>query len=80
MNSIETPNQNSKQQSRNPWGGLTACPGGRTGAHETGGRTGNLSGRTGSGGRTGNPSGRTGEEQRANTVLKTAREQDLKSI
>ena len=32
------------------------------------------------GGRTGKLGGRTGEEQRANTVLKTAREQDLKSI
>ena len=32
------------------------------------------------GGRTATTGGRTGEEQRANTVMKTAREQDLKSI
>ena len=35
---------------------------------------------TDTGGRTGETGGRTGEEQRRNTVLKTAREQDLKSI
>ena len=35
---------------------------------------------TAEGGRTGGSGGRTGEEQRRNTVLKTAREQDLKSI
>ena len=67
MNPIENPESKLKTAKENPEAGLTARSGGRTAGHGPGGRTGDLG-------------GRTGEEQRANTVLKTAREQDLKSI